>query len=222
MRGLSGPPVVTLEEMALVVWRTLADVALEHQVLGRIGGIGREHELAAGEVIDEGMGEHVARRVGQVADRKGAHLRAGVVQEAAPPQVGQPGVRAPRALADGVRRVRMDDLLAGEDVRIGVRSEHPRAILLGRGLQRGQDFGIDLELTELADDLARAVVGLVERDLVVVDRVAQRFLGEVDVRLRLPGVSRRNRGQGRQGGDAAEQGAPHFQTSPSLDGCGPT
>ena len=49
--------------------------------VGVIGcGIGREHELAAGEVIDEGMGEHVARRVGQVADRKGAHLRAGVQQ----------------------------------------------------------------------------------------------------------------------------------------------
>lgn len=198
-------------------WGASTDIALKDQMFDGVGRIRRQGELTAREMVDEGVGEDVAGGVGQIADREGPHLRAGGLDEAAPPQMAQPGVGAGGApvVVQRVRRLRVDDLLAGQDVRIGVGSKHPGAELLGGRAQRREDGGIDGIFAENAHDPTRVIVGLIDRHLAVIERVAQDFLGQVDVGLRFPGIGgrRRKRRQHGQTADAADQGAANARRS---------
>ncbi|MNK86398.1 hypothetical protein D3C87_1063090 [compost metagenome] len=190
--------------------RAFADIAFQNQVLDGVGRVRRQGEFAAREMVDVGVGEDVAGGVGQVAEREGAHLRAAGIDEPALPEVAEPGVGAPGAVIfDGLRRFRVDDLLAGQDVGIGVGAQHAGPELLRSRAQGRKDGGIDGKLAQDAHDPARVIVGLVDRHLVVIERVAQDFFGQVDVGLGLPGIGgrRRKRGQDGDAADAADQGA---------------
>lgn len=105
------------------------------------------------------------------------------------------GVAAARPAAAGRRLVGMDDLLAGQDVGIGVGAQHPGPELLGPALQRRQRLGLDLEGAESPDQFAGLRVDLAQGHLAVGEGVAHRLLGQVDVGLGLPGQGRPGRAQ---------------------------
>ena len=106
----------------------------------------------------------------------------------------------------------MNDLLSGHEVGIGVGPHHARQILGRVRPQRRQDVWIDLEGTERAEHPPGFVLGLIERDLAVVDGVAHCDLGQIDVGLGLPGEGGGGRwghdGNGDDGRDNAPNGGP--------------
>ena len=126
--------------------------------------------------LSGGVAIGVARRMGQKAQAEGALQR--IVAEAVP-DVLKPSVRAVRDAA--FLPVRMDDLLAREDVRIGVGAQHARAILRTARSQGDQGVVIDL----VSSNLAGSQDG--DFDIAVVERVLHRDFGEIDVGRRLPG-----------------------------------
>jgi hypothetical protein len=183
-----------------------ADIAFQHDVLDAVGRVGRDLEFAAAVMVDIGVSEDVAGGVLKVPYREGAYSRIGVGNSGLP-EVGQPGVAARCMAVDCVCGLRVDDLLPGGDIGIGIGPEHAGAKLPGRAADRVHDARIGLEGAEHADDPAGCVIDFVDGDLAVVDRVPNRFLCQVDMGLGLPRPGRLRQSSGDDGqGGAGEHG----------------
>ncbi|WP_426040509.1 hypothetical protein [Brevundimonas sp. TWP2-3-4b1] len=201
--------------------RALVQIALHDdvpdRVLARVQGEG-----SARIMVDVGVGETVAGRMGQEAADEGAHLGRGVPAIGPDPHMVQPGVAAGHAAAVILRDLGVDDLLAGHDVRIGVGAQNARPISIRRGFQGGEDLGRNREVAERTEDHPRARIDAHDRYPPVVERVLQRNLRQLHMGGRLPrqgyarrqGTEQHQQDAGRRSERAAQFGAFEHDSPP--------
>ena len=138
----------------------------QHMFKGVLSGV--EGESSAGKVVDKGMGKHISGGMGEKTH--GHSSNGGVVGIGGAvgliPQMAQPGIGA--LLHAASKSLRMDDLLPGGNVGVGIGANGSGAVLGSVVLQGGEDVAFNGIFSDFADDLAGFIVHGVDGNIAIV------------------------------------------------------